>query len=88
MVNANNVVFPVTIDTFVSLQRAKMDRDFTETELEFFADIVDMANESYHAACRGDADTVQVLLDAISAADTGDSFSHHVARGYAADGSS
>ena len=79
MVNTDNVTFPVSIDTFVALQRAEMDRDFTPTEMELFTDIVDMANESYHAACRGDPDTVQILLDAINSADTDDSYTRHVA---------
>ncbi len=79
MVNADNVTFPVSLETFVALQRAEMDRDFTATEMELFTDIVDMANESYKAACDGDADTVQVLLDTINSADTDDPYTRHVA---------
>ncbi len=79
MVNADNVTFPVSLETFVALQRAEMGRDFTATEMELFTDIVDMANESYKAACDGDADTVQVLLDAINSADTDDPYTRHVA---------
>ena len=79
MVNADNVTFPVSLETFVALQRAGRDRDFTVTEMELFADIVDMANESYQAACRGDADTVQILLDAINFAPTHSPATRHVA---------
>lgn len=68
MVNENNVTFPITLAAFTSLQRAENSRGLTATELELFAEIVDMANESYAAACKGDADTVQALLDAINAA--------------------
>ena len=79
MVNSNDVTSPVSLDTFVALQRAELGRDFTATELELFSDIVEMANESYNAACSGDADTVQVLLDAINSADTDDPYTRHVA---------
>ena len=79
MVNANNVIFPVTLEIFVSLQQAEIGREFSATELELFSDIVDMANESYKAACGGDADTVQALLDAINSADTDDPYTRHVA---------
>lgn len=68
MVNENNVTFPITLAAFTALQRTKNSGAFTATELELFSEIVDMANESYAAACRGDADTVQALLDAINAA--------------------
>lgn len=68
MINANNVPFPLTLAGFTSLQREEQCREFTAAELDFFAEIVDMANESYAAACKGDADTVQALLDAINAA--------------------
>lgn len=68
MVNENNITFPLTLASFTSLQRAEINRELTAMELELFAEIVDMANESYAAACRGDVDTVKALLDAINAA--------------------
>lgn len=79
MVNENNVTFPITLTTFISLQRAEVDRDFTTTERELFAEIVDMANESYKAACQGDANAVQALLDAINAADAAEPNAQRVA---------
>lgn len=44
-----------------------------------FADIANMANEAYEAATRGDAETVQSLLDAINAAAATDPYSLHLA---------
>lgn len=79
MVNAENVSFPVTVDRFVALQHAELGRDFTATELELFTDIVEMANASYNAACRGDVDAVQGLLDAIDSADTDEPYTRHLA---------
>lgn len=74
-----NTAFPVTFETFIALQRVEVGRKFTPKELELFAEIVDMANESYEAARRGDADTVQGLLDAIDCAAGDDSFTRQVA---------
>ena len=79
MVNESNITFPLTLAAYTSLQRAEICRDITATELELFAEIVDMANEAYAAACRGDADTVQALLDAIAAADAAEPNSQRVA---------
>lgn len=79
MVNAENVTFPVSLETFVALQRAEIDRNFTVTEMELFADIVDMANEAYEAAARGDADTVAVILSAIDKATSPDDYTRHMA---------
>lgn len=79
MVNENNVTFPTTLAAFTSLQRAENGRGFTATELELFAEIVDMANESYAAACRGDTDSIQALLDAINAVDAADTITQRAA---------
>lgn len=79
MVYADNITFPVTLDAFIEFQRAGRNRDFTATEMELFTGIVDMANESYQAACRGDADTVQRLLDDINSAPTHSTATRHVA---------
>ena len=79
MVNENNITFPLTLAAFTSLQRAEICRDITATELELFTEIVGMANEAYAAACRGDADTVQALLDAINAADAAEPNAQRVA---------
>lgn len=68
MVDIEKISFPLTIDAFTSMQRAQVGREISEVEKEFFAEVVDMANEAYEAAARGDAETVQALLDAIDSA--------------------
>lgn len=79
MINTNNVSFPITGKQLADLQRAEVGRELTETEREFFGEVADMANESYNAATRGDAETVQRLLDAINATAATDSYSLHLA---------
>ena len=69
MVDTSNVKFPITLSEFTRLQRAEMRNDPTPDELEMFSGIVDMANEAYYAAARGDDRTVEDILKAISKAE-------------------
>lgn len=79
MVNPNKVSFPITGEQLAELQRAEVGRELTGTEREFFCEVADMANESYNAATRGDAEAVQDLLDAINAIVATDPYSLHLA---------
>lgn len=79
MVNPENVVFPITGEELAALQRAQLGRALTAAEKEMFADIAEMANEAYHAAAKGDADTVQNILAAINRIPAEDKFTRHVA---------
>ena len=79
MVNPDNVSFPITGEQLAELQRAEVGRELAPIELEMFTEIADMANEAYEAAVRGDAETVQSILDAINHAATPDDYISHVA---------
>ena len=79
MVNPDDVSFPITGERLAELQGAEVGRELTPMEREMFAEISDMANEAYEAATRGDAETVQVLLDAINHVPTPDDYTRHVA---------
>lgn len=68
MVDARNVKFPITLEEFTRLQRAEMHHDPTAEELELFSEIVETANEAYHAAAVGDSDTVEDIFNAINCA--------------------
>lgn len=72
MIDANDVKFPITLAEFTRMQQASMHRFPTTNDMEIFAQIVDTANEAYHAAAEGDSDTVADILYAIniSAAET------------------
>lgn len=71
MIDASNVRFPITLEEFTRLQRPEMHHEPTADELELFAEIVDTANEVYHAAAAGDSDTVEDILNAITYASEG-----------------
>lgn len=89
MVDASKVKFPITLEEFTRLQRAEMHHDPTAEELELFSEIVDMANEVYHAAAAGDSDTAESIFYAINHASDGTPFDNHVAalcRGWAVKG--
>lgn len=79
MVNIDNVSFPITAKQLAELQRAEVGRELTPMEREMFAEIADMANEAYEAATRGDAETVQGILDAINHVPVPDDYTRHVA---------
>ncbi|MBQ3194174.1 MAG: hypothetical protein IJB59_11495 [Oscillospiraceae bacterium] len=79
MVNPDKITFPITGKQLADLQRAEVGRELRPAELEMFADIANMANEAYEAAARGDAETVQSILDAINAAAATDPNAHHLA---------
>ena len=79
MVNPDKVSFPVTGDQIAELQSAEVGRELTPMEREMFAEIAEMANEAYEAAARGDADTVQDILDAINHVPASDDYTRHVA---------
>lgn len=68
MVNASNVIFPITLEEFTRLQRPEMHHEPTADDLELFSDIVETANEVYQAAAEGDGDTVAEILNAINQA--------------------
>ena len=65
MVDARNVKFPISVAEFTRLQWAEMHHEPTADELELFAEIVEAANEAYHAAAAGDSDTVEDIVNAI-----------------------
>lgn len=79
MVNVDNVSFPITGAALAELQRAEVGRELTDAEFELFAEIADMANEAYEAATRGDAETVQSILNAVNAVPVPDPYTRHVA---------
>ena len=66
MIDTSKVQFPLTLAGFASLQRNEMRRVPTVQEMEIFSQIVDTANEAYHAAAAGDCDTVEEILSAIN----------------------
>ena len=79
MIHPKAITFPITGTQLAELQRAEVGRELTPMELEMFTEIADMANEAYEAAVRGDAETVQSILDAINHAATPDDYISHVA---------
>ena len=79
MIDPQKVTFPITGKQLAELQRTEVGRELTAGELEMFSDIADIANEVYEAAARGDAETVQSILDAINAAAAADPNAYHVA---------
>lgn len=79
MVNAGNASFPLTLEAFAALQRENLGRELTKDELEFFAEIVDMANETYKAATRGDAETVAEILASLNSVPVSDAYTQHLA---------
>ena len=79
MIKPENVTFPITAGDLIVLQRKELGREITPTEAEFFALVADMANEAYGAACAGDADTVQRLLDTVNAMNLSDKAEMHLA---------
>lgn len=68
MVDTSNVKFPITLEEFTRLQRLEMHHEPTAEELEIFSEIVETANEAYHAAAAGDSDTVEDIFNAINCA--------------------
>ena len=78
MVNPDNITFPITGEQLANLQRAEVGRELTSAELELFAEIADMANETYEAAAKGDVDTVQDILNAVNAVPAPDSYTRHL----------
>ncbi len=78
MVNPDTVVFPITGDRLAEMQRAEVGRELTAAELEFFNEIAGMANEAYEAATRGDAETVQSVLNAVNAIPALDAYTRHL----------
>lgn len=79
MIDPQKVAFPITGTQLAELQRTEVGRELTAAELEMFSDIADIANEAYESATRGDAETVQSILDAINAAAAADPEARHVA---------
>lgn len=79
MVNPDKITFPITGKQLADLQRAEVGRELRPAELEMFADIANMANEAYEAATRGDAETVQSILNGINAAAAADPSAYHLA---------
>lgn len=79
MIDPRKVVFPITAAALAELQRAEVGRELDADELEFFAEVVQIANEAYDAAAHGDAETVQDILDAINKAAAEDVDSRHAA---------
>lgn len=77
--NAQGMTFPVTLEAFTARQRAQLGRELTGMEMEMFREIVDMTNEAYAAACVGDVETVEDILQAITKATAPDAFTRHVA---------
>lgn len=76
---AGDMTFPVTLEAFTARQRAQLGRELTGTEMELFREIVDMTNEAYAAACVGDVETVEDILQAITQATGPDAYTRHVA---------
>lgn len=79
MVNPNAVVFPITGEQLVELQRTEVCRDLTAAEVEFFNEVASMANDAYEAATRGDAETVQSILSAVNSIPVLDTYTRHLA---------
>lgn len=67
MIKPETIRFPVTTGDIIALQRKELGREITPMEAKFFALVADLANAAYGAACAGDADTVQRLLDTVNA---------------------
>jgi hypothetical protein len=79
VVNIGNASFPLTLESFVALQRENLGRELTKDELGFFAEIVNMANETHEAATRGDAETVGKILAALNSVPVTDAYTQHLA---------
>lgn len=79
MIKPESITFPITAGDLVALQRKELGREITPTEEEFFALVADMANEAYGAACAGDADTVQHLLNMVNEIKISDKADQHLA---------
>lgn len=79
MLNPDNITFPITGKQLAELQQTELGRELRPAELEMFSDIANMANEAYEAAARGDAETVQSILNAINAATAPDPYTRHLA---------
>lgn len=85
MIRPEDIVFPVTAECIEKLQEKELGRELIPVERQIFEALAAIANEAYEAACIGDADTIQEILDAITRATTPDPFITHVAamfRGY------
>ena len=79
MLNPKNVRFPITGEELAAMQREHLGRDLDPVEVEMFSEIVQMANEAYEAATKGDVETVQAILCAINSVPVADNLSRHVA---------
>lgn len=79
MIKPENINIPITGVQLAEMQRAEVGRELAGAELEMFSDIADMANEAYEAAARGDAETVQSILNAINSIPSPDPYTCHVA---------
>lgn len=76
MVDPKTVSFPLTLEAFTALQEKDMEREAFPAELEFFGEVVDMANTAYYAGCVANGDTIKALLAAVAAIDTGEDTRH------------
>lgn len=79
MINPETVSFPVTSESFISMQEQEIGRKATATERELFVEVVNVANEVYTAAGVGDLGTVVQILDAVDYAARNDTDSQHLA---------
>lgn len=63
-----NIPFPLTLEVFQAYALSPQQRacGLSPDELEMFREIVEIANQAYEAATRGDTETVQEILGAIN----------------------
>lgn len=73
-----DMAFPVTLEAFTARQRAQLGRDFSCAEMKLFQEIVDMSNEAYEAAAKGDVDAVAAILKALITTPATDPYTRHV----------
>ena len=75
---AGDMNFPVTLEAFTARQRAQLGREFSSAEMDLFQEIVNMTNEAYEAATKGDTETVAGILTALITTPATDPYTRHV----------
>lgn len=60
-----NMSFPLTLEAFTEYQESELGRKTEDFERDFFAEIVDMANEAFRFAAVGDLDAAADIMAAV-----------------------